>query len=183
MISDLTKQFGKKTVPDIRTGDTVRIYYKITEGGKTRIQIFEGLVISQKHGKTMDGSIKVRKISDGVGVERTFPIHSPLITKFEKIKSIKVRRSKLYFTREMLGKKRAKKGQELKDYQMWEEALSEEELQKIEEEKAKAAAEKQAKKAEKEKELKAKFEQAVASHNTEEKSEEKPKEDKEEIKK
>lgn len=175
-INELTKQFGKKTIPDIRPGDTVRVYFKITEGGKTRVQIFEGLVIAHKHGQSLDGSIKVRKVSGGIGVERTFPLHSPLITKFEKIKSIKVRRSKLYFIRDLTGKKRQKRGHETSDYQMWEEALSEDELAKIEAEKAKVAAEKAAKKAEEERALKEKFEQAVAAHNTEEKSEESKKE-------
>lgn len=163
-ISDLTKKYGKKTIPEIRPGDTVRIHFKITEGGKSRLQVFEGLVIACKHGKSLNGTIKVRKISGGIGVERTFPIHSPLITKFEKVKHANVRRSKLYFIRDIVSKKQKNKKQGVEEYQMWEEAKSEEELAKIEEEKAKAAEEKKAKKAEKEKELKDKFEQAVASH-------------------
>lgn len=166
---ELTTQFGKKTIPDIRPGDTIRVYFKIIESGKTRIQIFEGLVIAQKHGKGLDGSIKLRKISGGIGVERTFPIHSPLITKFEKINSTKVRRSKLYFMRNIISKKRRKKDIETKDYKIWEEALTEEELAKIEEDKARVAKGKAEKKAEKEKELKEKFEQAVESRKEEEK--------------
>jgi len=169
---ELTKKYGKKTIPDIRPGDTVRVYFKIIESGKTRVQVFEGLVIAQKHGKSLDGSVKLRKISSGIGVERTFPLHSPLITKFEKIKTIKVRHSKLYFLRNLTSKKRRNKN-EIKEFKMWEEALGEEELAKIEAEKAKAAAEKAAKKAKQKEELKAKFDQAVAAHNKEEKSEEK----------
>lgn len=173
-LQELTQQFGKKNIPDIRPGDTVRVSFKITEGSKTRIQVFEGICLSTKHGKSLDGSFTLRKISSGVGVERTFPIHSPLITKLEKIKSRRVRRAKLYFIRDLVGKK-AKKAREKKDYKMWEEALSEEELAKIEEEK-KLAAEKKAEVKEKEKqELEKKFEQAVATHEQVEKAEEKSK--------
>jgi large subunit ribosomal protein L19 len=162
-IQALTKKFAKKNIPDVKVGDTVRVSFKITEGSKTRIQAFEGLVIALKHGKGLDGTIKIRKVSGGIGVERTFPLHSPLIVKFEKTKSTKVRRSKLYFVREMIGKKKKTK-KELKEYGMWEEAVSEEELAKIEEEKAKAAELKAQAKAEKEKELEEKFAQAAAAH-------------------
>lgn len=178
---ELVKQYGKQNIPDVRPGNTVKVHYKITEGSKTRIQIFEGVVIAMKHGKGLDGSIKLRKISGGIGVERTFPLHSPLITKFEKVKSFKVRQSKLYFLRDLVGKKNKKKT-ETRDGQMWEEALSEAEIAKIEEEKAAAAAVKAEAKAKKEAELKAKFDQAVASHMTEEKTEDKPAEDKKEDK-
>ena len=165
---ELVKKFGKQNIPSVRPGDTVKVYFKITEGGKTRIQIFEGLCIALKHGKGLDGSIKLRKISAGVGVERTFPLHSPLITKFEKVKSIGVRQAKLYFVRDLVGKKKKKKA-ETKFDELWEEALGEAELAKIEEDKAKVAAEKAAKKAKEEEALKAKFEQAVASHIEEKK--------------
>jgi len=169
-INDLTKNYQKKNIPDIRVGDTVRISFKITEGNKTRVQPFEGLVIATKHGKGLDGSVKVRRVSGGIGVERTFPLHSPLIVKFEKIKSYSPRQAKLYFVRDLVGKKR-QKVKELKDYVMWEESASEEELAKIETEKAKEAEAKAQAKEEKAKELEEKFEQAVASH-LEEKSEE-----------
>lgn len=178
----LIEKFGKKNIPGIRVGDTVRVYFKVTEGSKTRIQVFEGICMALKHGKGLDGTMKIRKISSGVGVERTFPLHSPLITKFEKVKSIKVRRAKLYFLRDLVGKKARRKGGELKDFQIWEEALSEEELAKIEEEKKQAAEKKAAEKAQKEAELKEKFDQAVAAHketDAEEKAEE-PAESKEE---
>jgi large subunit ribosomal protein L19 len=166
--TNLIKKFGKQNVPDIRPGDTVKVSFKITEAGKTRIQIFEGIVIALKHGKGLDGTVKIRKIASGVGVERTFPLHSPLISKFEKVKSVDVRQSKLYFLRDLVGKKKKKKI-EKKDYELWEESLSEEELAKIEEDKAKVAEEKQAKKAKQKAELDKKFEQAVASHTKEEK--------------
>src|SRR3972149_2666024 len=104
LLQEISKQLGKKNIPDIRPGDTVRVYFKITEGSKTRIQTFEGICIAMKHGKSLNGSFTVRKISvDGIGVERVFPIHSPLITKLEKIKTRKVRHAKLYFVRGLVG--------------------------------------------------------------------------------
>lgn len=160
---ELTQQFGKKKLPDIRPGDTVRVHFKITEGGKTRIQVFEGIVMAMKHGKGLDGSVKVRKISGGIGVERTFPLHSPLISKFEKVKSVKVRQAKLYFLRDLVGKKKKRKT-EIAEYGMWEEDLTEAELAKMEEEKVAAAAKKAEAKAKKQAELDAKFEKAKQSH-------------------
>jgi len=172
---DLTQQFGKKKLPDIRPGDTVRVHFKITEAGKTRIQIFEGIVMAMKHGKGLDGSIKIRKISGGIGVERTFPLHSPLISKFEKVKSIKVKRAKLYFLRDLVGKKKKKKT-EIAEYGMWEEDLTEEELAKMEEEKAQVAAKKAEAKAKKQAELDEKFSEAQAAHEQTETQEEKKEE-------
>lgn len=172
-LKDLTQQFGKKNIPQIKPGDTLRVFFKITEGDKTRIQTFEGVLISLKHGQSLNGSFTLRRISSGVGVERVFPLHSPLITKIEKIKSRKVRRAKLYFVRDLVGKK-VKKASEVKDYKMWEEAVAEEEIEKIEEEKKGEAKKKAEKKAKEEEELKKKFDQAVASHEkVEEKIEDK----------
>lgn len=162
-LQDLTKQFGKKNIPQIRPGDTVRVSFKITEGGKTRVQLFEGICISLKHGKSLDGSFTLRKISSGIGVERTFPLHSPLLTKIEKLKSRRVRRAKLYFIRDLVGSK-GKKAREKKDYKMWEEAFSEEELAEIEEEKKQAAGVKLEVKAKEKEELEKKFEKAIATH-------------------
>jgi large subunit ribosomal protein L19 len=85
---------------DLRTGDTVRVSIKIEEKGKTRIQMFEGLLIARKHGTETGGTFTVRKISHGVGVERIFPLYSPSIDKIEVIRRTRVRRSKLYFIRE-----------------------------------------------------------------------------------
>lgn len=173
-IEDLTKTYLKKNVPDIRVGDTIRVSFKITEGAKTRIQAFEGLVIATKHGKGLDGSVKIRRVSGGIGVERTFPLHSPLIVKFEKIKSYSPRQAKLYFVRDLVGKKR-QKVTEKKEYAMWEEAMGEEELAKIEAEKAAAAEAKAKQKAEEEKALEEKFQAAAAAHKevAEEKKEDK----------
>lgn len=83
----------------MRSGDTVRVHIKIVEKGKTRIQIFEGLVIARKHGREAGATFTVRKISNGVGVERIFPLYSPSIDKIEVIKRSVMRRSKLYFIR------------------------------------------------------------------------------------
>lgn len=108
--------FLKKDLPDIRPGDTVRIYQKIKETpkkGKTstgredkeRIQVFEGVVLARKHGKGISATITVRKVVSGIGVERVFPIHSPLIEKIEILKRAKVRRAKLYYLRKAKGKR------------------------------------------------------------------------------
>lgn len=84
---------------DVRAGDTVKVHIKIEEKGKTRIQIFEGLVLAQKHGHEAGATITVRKIASGVGVEKIFPIYSPNIDKIEVIRRSKVRRAKLYYIR------------------------------------------------------------------------------------
>ena len=84
---------------DLRPGDTVRIHQKLKEGDKTRIQIFEGMVIARKHGREAGGTFTVRKIAEGVGVERIFPLYSPMVEKIEILKHSKVRRAKLYYVR------------------------------------------------------------------------------------
>jgi large subunit ribosomal protein L19 len=104
----LLDQFNKsqlKNVPDIRPGDTIKVHQKIKEADKERIQIFEGVVIARKHGKGISATITVRKVVDGVGVERVFPVYSPSIDKIEIVKHGKVRRSKLYYLRTAKGKK------------------------------------------------------------------------------
>lgn len=105
LIMTNTTQFIPKAIAsrkdlDIRTGDTVKVSLKIEEKGKTRIQLFEGLVIARKHGAEAGGTFTVRKISHGVGVERVFPLYSPSIEKIEVVRRTSVRRSKLYFIRE-----------------------------------------------------------------------------------
>jgi large subunit ribosomal protein L19 len=95
----------KTDLPDIRPGDTVRVYQKIKERDKERIQIFEGLVLARKHGKGINSTITVRKVISGIGVERIFPIHSPNIEKIEIVKRGKVRRAKLYYLRKAKGRK------------------------------------------------------------------------------
>lgn len=84
---------------DIRPGDTVRVLQKIVEGGKTRTQAFEGLVLAVKHGKEAGATFTVRKVTSGVGVEKIFPLYSPMIEKIEQVRRAKVRRAKLYYVR------------------------------------------------------------------------------------
>lgn len=95
----------KKDLPDIRPGDTVKVLQKIKEGDKEKTQVFEGLVIARKHGKGISATITVRREISGIGVERVFPIHSPTIEKIEALKRGKVRKAKLYYLREVKGKK------------------------------------------------------------------------------
>ena len=89
--------------PDMRAGDTVRVHVKVREGDKERIQVFEGMVIGMHRGGTR-ASFTVRKVSFGQGVERIFPLHSPVIDKIEVLRTAKVRRAKLYFLRDLKGK-------------------------------------------------------------------------------
>ena len=89
--------------PSLRAGDKVKVHYRIREGDKVRIQIFEGVMIGQKRGG-LRASITVRKMSFGIGVERVFPVHSPLIERIELVNHNRVRRAKLYFLRSLKGK-------------------------------------------------------------------------------
>ena len=99
VISPVNIDFRKKL--DIRPGDTIRVWQKIEEDkGKFRLQAFEGLVLARKHGREAGGTFTVRKVIDGVGVERVFPLYSPMIDEVEMIRRSKVRRAKLYFIRE-----------------------------------------------------------------------------------
>ena len=89
-----------KTLPEFNTGFTVKVHQRIKEGGKERVQIFEGLVIARKGGLGANATFTVRKIASGVGVERIYPLHSPNIVKLEVVKASDVRKSKLYYVRE-----------------------------------------------------------------------------------
>ena len=91
------------TRPAMQAGDTVKVHVRVKEGDKERIQIFEGIVIGLRRGGTR-ASFTVRKVSFGQGVERIFPLHSPIIQKIEVVRSAKVRRAKLYYLRELKGK-------------------------------------------------------------------------------
>ena len=99
----LNKKSLKKSVPDFRTGDTVKVHVKVIEGTRSRIQIFQGVVISRS-GHGVSESFTVRKVSFGTGVERTFPVNAPTIEKVEIVSRGDVRRGKLYFLRELRGK-------------------------------------------------------------------------------
>lgn len=101
----LLKKYGKNNAPTLKAGDTVKVHQKIKEGEKERVQIFEGLVIAVKHGRGLDGTFTVRKLATGgIGVERTYPLHSPNILKVERTKTADVSRAKLYYMRERMGK-------------------------------------------------------------------------------
>jgi large subunit ribosomal protein L19 len=101
-ISPVDMEARKKI--DMRSGDTVRVWQKIKEGEKTRLQAFEGMVLAKKHGKEAGGTFTVRKVIDEVGVERIFPLYSPVIDSIEVLKRAQVRRSKLYYIREKAAK-------------------------------------------------------------------------------
>jgi large subunit ribosomal protein L19 len=93
-----------RDIPDFAPGDTVRVGYKVTEGSRTRVQAYEGVVIARKGGEGIGASFTVRKISFGEGVERVFPLHSPNIDSITVVRRGKVRRAKLYYLRERRGK-------------------------------------------------------------------------------
>lgn len=103
ILESVTQDLRKSDLPDIRPGDTIRASVKVREAGKERIQVFEGVCIAIKHGGIAK-TVTLRKISNGVGVERTFPVHSPNVAKFEVTRRGKVRRAKLYYLREKVGK-------------------------------------------------------------------------------
>ena len=103
IIKSIEHEQLKNTIPEIRVGNTVRVHVKIKEGNKERIQVFEGIVI-KKQGGGVNATFTVRKISYGVGVEKTFLIHSPLVEKVELVRVGKARRAKLYYLRERTGK-------------------------------------------------------------------------------
>jgi large subunit ribosomal protein L19 len=96
----LPKETAARKDLDLRSGDTVKVHLKITEKGKTRIQLFEGIVIARKHGTESGGTFTVRKMSHGIGVERVFPLYSPMLEKIEVVRRSNMRRSKLYFLRD-----------------------------------------------------------------------------------
>ncbi|MBQ0135048.1 MAG: 50S ribosomal protein L19 [Clostridiales bacterium] len=104
LIKTLTEQYMKKELPEMNVGDTVRVTLRVKEGTRERNQVFEGTIIARKHGG-INESITVRRISNGVGCEKVFPVHSPSIVGVETIRHGKVRRAKLYYLRGRVGKK------------------------------------------------------------------------------
>jgi large subunit ribosomal protein L19 len=103
-IADIEAKYFRKDIPTMRSGDTVRVHTKIREGDKERIQVFEGVVIAYRKGQPGSSMFTVRKVSYGVGVERMFPVHSPRIDHIEVVSHGQVRRSRLYYLRELQGK-------------------------------------------------------------------------------
>lgn len=106
----ITEGMLKEEMPDVKVGNTVKVHVKIREGGKERIQVFEGTVIARK-GSGVSETFTVRRLSYGVGVERVFPIHSPNVAKVETIRNGRVRKAKLYYLRGRVGKAAKVKGQ------------------------------------------------------------------------
>ena len=103
LIADITKDQLRTDHPEFRPGDTVKVHVKVVEGERERIQLFEGVVIKRQNGGISE-TFTVRKISYGVGVERTFPVHSPRVAQIEVTRHGKVRRAKLYYLRDRRGK-------------------------------------------------------------------------------
>ena len=103
LIKELNKERLEAEVTPVKVGDTVRVHVKVKEGSRERIQVFEGTVIAKKHGGITE-TITVRRISYGVGVEKVFPVHSPSIDKIEVVRNGAVRRAKLYYLRDRVGK-------------------------------------------------------------------------------
>ena len=103
LIYELNKEALAAEAPKVQIGDTVRVHVKVKEGNRERIQVFEGTVIAKKHGG-IEESFTVRRISYGVGVEKVFPAHAPTIEKVETVRKGKVRRAKLYYLRDRVGK-------------------------------------------------------------------------------
>ncbi|GAB3069905.1 50S ribosomal protein L19 [Salinicoccus sesuvii] len=103
LINDLTKEQLKSDLPEFKPGDTVRVHVRIVEGSRERVQVFEGVVIKRRGGGISE-TFTVRKVSYGVGVERTFPVHTPKIERIEVTRRGRVRRAKLYYLRNLRGK-------------------------------------------------------------------------------
>ena len=103
LIKTLTAQYMKPELPAMRVGDTVRVTVRVNEGNRERTQAFEGTIIAKKHGG-IEETITVRRMSYGVGVEKVFPVHSPSIDKIETVRHGYVRRAKLYYLRDRVGK-------------------------------------------------------------------------------
>lgn len=103
IVNIIEKENERKDVPVFNIGDTVKVFFKIKEGDKERLQAYEGVVISRKNGSVRE-TFTVRRVSYGVGIERTFPVHSPLIDHVEVVRKGKPRRAKLYYVRDLTGK-------------------------------------------------------------------------------
>ncbi len=102
-LQDIEAQYRRADLPSFRAGDTLRVHVKVSEAGKERVQVFQGVVIGRK-GSGARESFTVRKVSGGVGVERVFPLHSPSIDRIELVRQGRVRRAKLYYLRDLSGK-------------------------------------------------------------------------------
>ena len=115
VITALEKKYLRTDLPEICPGDTARVLQKIKEGDKERLSPFEGLVIARKHGRGITATFTIRKVVDGIGVERIFPLHSPNISKIEVLRRSKVRRAKLYYIREKAAREVRRKMKSLRN--------------------------------------------------------------------
>lgn len=104
LVQMFTDKYQKETTPEVTVGDTVRVHIRVKEGSRERIQVFEGTVIAKKHGGIAE-TFTVRRVSYGVGVEKVFPLHAPSVEKIETVRRGKVRRAKLYYLRDRVGKR------------------------------------------------------------------------------
>lgn len=174
VVREINEQYKKSAVVDVKTGDTVKVHQKIREGNKERIQIFQGLVIRTDQNNSHTSRITVRRISSGVGVEKSFMLHSPLVVQVEVTKRSKVRRNYLSYMRQRTGKSARMTGVEFdRDAvnNVRDEAAEAEEA-KLKEEKTAEAEAKAAEKAAEEAALEAKQEQALAARGDKAENEE-----------
>jgi large subunit ribosomal protein L19 len=166
IVKKFENQFKKDAVVDVKSGDTVKVHQKIKEGNKERVQIFQGLVIRTDRKSSHTSRITVRRIASGVGVEKSFLLHSPLVLKIEVTKRAKVRRNYLTYMRKLTGKSARLTSVDFDREQVntVHDKKAEEEAAKLAEETAKAAEAEAAKKAEVDAKLEAKAEAVAASH-------------------
>lgn len=165
LIKNVNDKQKKAQVVDVRSGDTVRVTQKIKEGNKERLQTFEGVVIRTDRKKSLTSRITVRKVTSGVGVEKSYLLHSPLVEKVEIVKRGKVRRKYLSFLRDRAGKSARLVGQDFdKSINDIKDEKAEEEAEKVKEQKAAEAAEKAEEKAKEQAELEAKQKEVEEAH-------------------
>lgn len=175
VIDKVNANFKKSAVVDVRSGDTVRVHQKIQEGSKERVQVFEGLVIRTDRKNSHTSRITVRRVASGVGVEKSYLMHSPLVLKVEVVKRSKVRRKYLSYMRELTGKSARLTGVDFdkEGVNSVVDKKAAEEEQKMHEEAEKQHEAEAGKEEAKEKEAKAKVEAAKAAHQETEKAEKK----------
>jgi large subunit ribosomal protein L19 len=167
VIQKIEEKYKKSAVVDVQSGDTVKVHQKIREGGKERVQIFQGLVIRTGRKGSHTSRITVRRIASGIGVEKSFLLHSPLVLKIEVTKRSKVRRNYLTYMRKLTGKSARLTGVDFdrQAVNAIRDEKAEEEEAKLAEEKAKIAEEEAAKKAEADAKEEAKAQAAMAAHD------------------
>lgn len=167
VVRKVTVQYQKPQVVDVMPGDTVKVHQKIREGNKERVQIFQGLVIRADRKQSHTSRIVVRRIASGIGVEKSFLLHSPLITKIEVTKRSKVRRNYLTYMRDRTGKAARLTGVDFDKHAVnaIRDEKAEEEEQRLRDEAAKAAEAEQAAKEAAEAEKEAKVAEALAKHD------------------